>query len=348
MYEQVSRRVSDAQDRVNKITNRRFDEPQEKREPMLSVKAKAILIAVAVIAVIALIFGVFVATWASVPPDKIMLHYTGGPLDGTHFVEVVQPGTGTKMYGLLEKTYYLPSTQRNYIIDKDPNTGDKGGVDYVNGVSSDNVTFQFEVAVYFKLNTDPKTIRSFFEQICLHDDCTDLSNGGGWDKMLAQYFRPQIENSVRLEAGNYTREQLYRDPDTLKAMQKDVEGILKDRVNTNLGGAYFCGPDSTATSCTDFTVIIKNPTPPQNVADAYNETAAAAQKVITAQNDAAAKVAAAQGEKDAQDKRAQSAPLSQAQIDYVLAQATLACAQNSNCTLVVTPSGTGVNINTKP
>ncbi|MEP7114402.1 MAG: SPFH domain-containing protein [Ilumatobacteraceae bacterium] len=303
-------------------------------------------IAAAVIVFVGAITLASMATWDAVPPDKIMLHYTGGPLDGTHFVEVVQPGTGTSLYGLMENLYFLPSTQRNYIIDKDPNTGEKGAVDFVNGVSSDNVTFSFEIAVYFKLNTEPKTIRSFFEQICLHDHCTDLSPGGGWDQMLAQYLRPQIENSVRLEAGNYTREQLYRDPDTLKKMQTDIEAILKDRVNTNLGGAYFCGPDATAANCTDFRVVLKNPTPPQNVADAYNETAAASQRVVTAENDAAAKVKAAEGERDAQNARAQSQPLTQAQIDYVLAQATLACAQNSNCTLVVTPGGTGVNVNT--
>lgn len=300
----------------------------------------------AIAAVIAVVWFLAAATWTAIPPDKIALHYTGGPIQGTHFKDVIQPGTGTHFYGLMENIYQLPATQRNYIIDRDPATGDKGQADTVVGVSSDNVRFDFEAAVYFKLNTDPKTLRQFFEQICLHDHCNDLSKGGGWDKMLDQYFRPQIDNSVRLEAGKYTREQLYRDPDTLSAMQTDVENELKDRINTNLGGAYFCGPDSTAATCTDFRVILKNPTPPQNVADAYAATAAAAQAVETAKNEAAAKVQAADGERDAQNARAESAPLSQAQIDYVLAQATLACAQNSNCTLVVTPSsGAGVNVN---
>lgn len=307
------------------------------------------VIAIGIIACGLFFWFAVLGTWTSVPPDKIMLHYTGGPIQGTHFVSVVQPGTGNHFYGIMENTYMLPATQRTYIIDKDPNTGEKkGAADFVSGVSSDNVTFSFEIAVYFKLNTEPKVLRQFFEQICLHDHCTDLGDGGGWDKMLAQYFRPQIENAVRLEAGNYDREHLYRDPATLKKMQADIEGILKDRVNTNLGGPFFCGPDSTATNCTDFTVVVKNPTPPQNVADAYNDTAAAAQKVVTAQNDAAAKVKAAEGERDAQNARAESKPLTQAQIDYVLAQATLACAQNSNCTLVVTPGNGAVNINTGP
>lgn len=313
-----------------------------------TIKGFAVL-GIVVLAILGLIVGLVTLTWGSVPPDKIMLHYTGGPLDGTHFVEVVQPGTGTKIYGLSENLYYLPATQRNYIVDKDPNTGDKVGNDALVGVSSDNVSFTFEAAVYFKLNTSPQTLRQFFEQICLHDDCTNLGNGKGWDKMLAQYFRPQLENAVRLEAGKYTREQLYRDPDTLVAMQQDISAVLNDRITKAIGGEFFCGPDATASTCPDLTVLIKNPTPPDNVSAAYNDTAAASQKVVTANNDAKAKVAQAQGEKDAQDVRAQSAPLTQAQIDYIKAQALLACAQNSNCTLVVTDSQSGaVNVNTGP
>lgn len=310
---------------------------------------KAVAVSAGVVSfLIAAIVLLAVTTYAAVPPDKIMLHYTGGPVDGTHFVEVVLPGTGTHVYGLLENLYYLPATQRTYIIDKDPASGDKDTVDFLVGVSSDNVTFTFEAAVYFKLNTDPTTIRLFFEQICLHEDCTDLSEGGGWDKMLAQYFRPQIENALRLEAGKYTREQLYRDPDALTTMQADISGVLNDRISAAIGGEFFCGPDATATSCPDLTVIIKNPTPPDNVASAYNDSAAAAQKVVTATNDAAAKVKVAEGERDAQNTRASANALTPDQIEYLKAQAMQACANNTNCTLVITDGGTGVNINTGP
>lgn len=303
-------------------------------------------IAVLILAFITLVVGFITLSWESVPPDKIMLHYTGGPFDGTKFVEVVQPGTSTKIYGLSENFWFLPTTQRNYIFDKNPETGDKGTVDFIIGVSKDNVQFEFELAAYFKLNLDPQTLRQFFEQVCLHDHCYDLDEGHGWDKMLAQYFRPQIENAVRLEAGKYTREELYRDPDTLRTMQKDIEKMLKDAINDNIGGDYFCGPDSSVGNCTDFAVILKNPTPPLNVVTAYAETAASGQRVTTAQNDAKAKVAAAEGERDAQNTRAESKPLTQAQIDFIKAQALLACAQNTNCTLVVTDGSADVNVNT--
>lgn len=297
-------------------------------------------------AAVAAIWFLAAATWASVPPDKIMLHYTGGPIQGTHFKEVVQPGTSTHFYGLLENLYFLPSTQRTYIISKDPSAGDVHGVDFVAGTSSDNVSFTFEAAVYFKLNPKPAVIRQFFEQICLHDHCTDLKRGGGWDQMLAQYFRPQIENAVRLEVGKYDREHLYRDPQTLLSVQSAIGPILNDRINSALGGQFFCGPDSTANNCTNFGFVLKNPTPPDNVSKAYNDTAASAQNVVTATKDAQANAARAKGDADAQAARASAPPLTQAQIDYIRAQAMQACASNPNCTLVITDGGSGVNVNT--
>lgn len=323
-----------------------LEEPRRARKSRWRSRGMVTLLVSAGVVLIVGIVALASMTWASVPPDKIMLHYTGGPIDGTHFVGVVQPGSSTHFYGLLENTYYLPATQRTYIIDKDPDSGDKGGIDSITGVSSDNVTFTFEAATYFKLNPSPAVLRQFFEQICLHDHCTDLSPGGGWDSMLAQYFRPQIENAVRLETGKYDREHLYRDPATLLAMQTEIATILKDRINQSLGGEFFCGPDATAASCPNLTFVLKNPTPPDNVAAAYNDTAASAQKVITAENDAQAAVQRANGERDAQNARAEAAALTAAQIDYIKAQAMLACAQNPSCTLVVTPPDAGVNVNT--
>jgi regulator of protease activity HflC (stomatin/prohibitin superfamily) len=93
-------------------------------------------------------------------------------------------------------------------------------------------------------------------------------------------------------------------------------------------------------------VIIKNPTPPDNVAAAYNDTAAAAQRIITAQNEAEAKVKAAEGERDAQNTRAAAEALTAEQLEYLKVQAMQTCAANSNCTLIVTDGTSGVNVNT--
>lgn len=308
----------------------------------------------AVIAAVVLIVGVvwgvlFMQGWRSVPPDKIMLHYTGGPIQGTHFKEVVSPGTHTKFYGLMENYYYLPSTQRTYVISKDPNLGEiKGQADFLSAPSNDNVQFTFEAAVYFKLNTDPKVIRQFMEQICFHDHCTDLSSGGGWDKMLSQYFRPQIDNAVRLAVENYNREQLYRDPNVLLAIQKTVGLGLKERINAVLGGEFFCGPDSSPNNCTDFGFVLKNPTPPDSVVQAYADTAAATQQVVTAQQQAQATEAAAQGQANAQKIRASAPPVPPQAVDYIRAQAMQACATNPNCHLTVVSGVSNAVVSTGP
>lgn len=293
---------------------------------------------IGVLAVVLLIVGVvwgvmFLGGWRSVPPDKVMLHYTGGPIQGTHFKAVVGPGTHTKFYGLLDNYYYLPATQRTYIISKDPSAGDVNKADFISAPSNDNVQFTFEAAVYFKLNTNASVLRQFMEQICFHDHCNDLSPGGGWDAMLAQYFRPQIDNAVRLQVEKFDREQLYRDPNVLLSIQKAVGSGLKERINAVLGGEYFCGPDSSPRGCTDFGFVLKNPTPPDSVVQAYADAAAASQQVVTAQNNAKAKEAVAQGDADAQKIRAEAPVPSQTAIDYIRAQAEAACANAQGCNM---------------
>jgi regulator of protease activity HflC (stomatin/prohibitin superfamily) len=286
------------------------------------------------------------ATFKSVPVDKIGLHYTGGLFQGQHFEGVIAPGTNTKYYGEFDRIYLLPSTQRTYIVSKDPEAGEQKGADFISAPSSDSVPFTFEAAVYFKLNPKPEVLRHFFEQICLHDNCYDLAPGGGWDKMLAQYFRPQIENALRIEVERYDRDHLYRDPDTLQDIQKAIGPVLTERINAVLGGPFFCGPDATAASCPTFAFVLKNPTPPDNVVKSYSENAASAQDILTSQNQAKARVAAAQGEADAQRARASAPSLTADQIDYIRAQAMQACASNANCTLVITDGGAaGTNIN---
>lgn len=314
-------------------------------------------IAGCVAVVLAIIVGVFflvTMTWASVPPDKIMLHYTGGPFQGTKFKEIVQPGTGTKFYGLRETLYYLPITQRSYTFSSDPNQGDRASVDFLSGPSSDNVIFRAEATVYFKLNTEPHALQQFMEQVCLHEskggegNCTDLGDGKGWDQMLNTYFRPAIEQAFTLAVRKYDRAHLYSDGPTLTAVQDEVGKSLKQRIAEKVGGEYFCGPDATASSCPDFGFVVKNMLPPDNVIAEYANTAAAAQSQVTAQNAAAAKVAAAQGDADAQNIRASAVPLSPEQNDYIRAQAMQTCASRDGCTLIITDGGANVNINATP
>lgn len=322
---------SSASSMISRLTLKSRPAKLDKKSPVAAVAVFAALLT-AVIVVIVWLSG---ATYEAVPVDKIGLHYTGGAVQGTHFVSVVRPGTHTKYYGEFEHIYLLPATQRTYIISASPNQGDVKGIDTVAAPSKDNVLMNFEGVVYFKLNVAAPVIRQFFEQVCLHDGCTDLAPGRGWDQMLAQYFRPQIETALRQEAGKYDYAEMWHDPATRSSIQSAVASVLKDDINTHVGGEYFCGPDSSARSCTPLQFVLQGATPPQAVVDQYTQTAAAKQAVVTAEQQAAAKKAAAQGDADAQALRASAPAVPPQATAYIKAQAEAACAANPNCKLVI-------------
>jgi regulator of protease activity HflC (stomatin/prohibitin superfamily) len=308
-------------------------------------------IVIAAVALVVVVLGAVVwlagATWEAVPNDKIGIHYTGGPLEGSHFVEEVKPGTHAKFYGEFEHIYKLPATQRNYIVSRDANIGERGVADQLVAVSKapNSVTVTFEAATFFKVNTKPEVIRDFFNQICLHHHCWDLSKGGGWEQMLDQFFRPVLENAVRLEAGLFTKDEIRSDPAVLQKMQAEIGASLKEEIAKVIGGEYFCGPDSGASVCTDFSFVLKDPKLPDDVEQAYARTAAATQDAVTAQQQALATVTRAKADADAQAARAAAPPVPAANTDYIRAQAEQACAQNDHCTLIISSGSTGVNVN---
>lgn len=293
--------------------------------------------------------------WKSTPPDKLALHYTGGPIQGVHFKEIVGPGHGTSFVGLLEHWYLLPSTQRTYIITSEANRGDRKGVDVVtaaskadtiNGQQIPSVPMNIEGSIYFKINTSCKNpngnnkgdcvVRDFMNQICLHDDCTNLDPGGGWDTMLDTYLRPQIDQAIRTEVGKYNYADLWHSPDVRAAVQKAIAPVLASDINNAIGGDYFCGPDSTANSCTPFSFVLSAASPPQAVQDSFTHVAAA-------QQDAQAKVTAANGDAQAQAARASAPAVPPQNTSYIKAQAMASCASNPQCHLVIV-EGTGATV----
>jgi hypothetical protein len=78
---------------------------------------------------------------------------------------------------------------------------------------------------------------------------------------------------------------------------------------------------------------------------AFQDQVSSQAAIVTAQNEAQAKVEKAKGDQAAQ-AALQGIYSDPNYLDYVRALAMQACAANSNCTLVVTQGQTGVNINT--
>ena len=269
--------------------------------------------------------SMFLQGWNDVPVDKVVLHYSGGPIQGEHFEEVVSPGTGTRFFGLLDRLYELPATQRNYIMSKHPGEGDGRRAEYVGAPAADRVLTEWESATYFKLNTRPEVVRRFFEEICLKYRCTDLRPDGGWDRMLADTFRQQIVAAIQEEARRYSSEDIYANAETLLKMQANIGSSLKERVNHALGGEFFCGPDfrTETPDCPEFAFVIKEIRLPANVQDQYNANRASALAVEKAKSEAESQAAL------------KAAPeLTPGQISYIRAQAELECARRPNCVLV--------------
>ena len=307
-----------------------------------------------VVAVVAVVLGIaFLQGWGSVPVDRLGLHYTGGPIEGQKFVKIIEPGSGQQFLGLQDKLVLLPVTQRDYIAGSSENVDGPPIIAPAKG----GVEMQFEISAYFTLNTTPDVVRRFYERVCIKFECT---NEDGWDRMLENNFRKPIEQAVQQSIRGYTVDELYageaREATTeeevvslLVQVQDEIAADLKDNINRILGGDYFCGPTfdrESSDECPDFQfqIVKAVPTNP-NVIESFAENAASQQRVITAENNASAEVAEAEGQRRAQEALAgiYSDP---AYVAYLQALAMQECAGNSNCTLVITPSGTNVNVNT--
>lgn len=293
--------------------------------------------------------------------DRIGLYYGGGPIEGNHFEKVVRPGSGAVFQGPGDSIVWLPINQRNYIVSRNAEEGDRKGDDFIRVPAKGGVDMDFEVSVYFKLNTrtddikgfEGGTLRRFYEQICKKYGC---ASDDGWDTMLNDNFRKLIEASMRQKAFNYTVDELYANAegeasgksDAIEKIQTEIAAQIKDNVNTVLGGPYFCGPtfDRSKPDCPPFQFVINSARPAdQGVIGSYADQRKSANGVVTAQNDGKAKEARAAG--DAAAARATQQSITPEYVNYLQALAMRECAANPQCTLVITPPGTNVNVNSR-
>jgi regulator of protease activity HflC (stomatin/prohibitin superfamily) len=228
------------------------------------------------------------STVRKTPRNRVGISYGGGPIEGVHFQRIIQPGSGLFINGLFDSLYLYPSDQQNYIISKTPTQGSTNGSDSITAPTSDRVQVQYQAATFFKLNID--RLRAFHEQLGLKYQAYTST---GWNNMLQDTLRQQIESAIQQETRRYTVDELFGNAEVLTNIQTAVRKRIALQLRESLGQEYFCGPDYfPGGKCNPITFFIKRIDIPLSVSSAY-EAVQANKKQAEAVNAIAAALKAA-------------------------------------------------------
>jgi SPFH domain / Band 7 family len=210
-----------------------------------------------VAAVVLLLFLGYVFNFADTDANRIGLHYGGGVIEDKKFKSIIAPGSTNKLIDPGDTVYTYPIDQRSYIIGGEG--ADSSTDDEVTVVSRDNVRLGVRVQVYFTLNRDEKTLRSFHERIGLE---TDVYTERGWNDMLQSYFRPQIDRALAAVATSYAWAELYNNESKKALFQTAAAKEFTRLLPAAVGGDCFCGPSYTGENpCGELSFTIQKPTP---------------------------------------------------------------------------------------
>lgn len=244
-----------------------------------------VLVPILLVALVPLVVGAFKTT----PRDKYGISYTGGPA-GAHFQRIVKPGHRLFFNGLFASLYLYPADQRNYIVSSIKGQGSTKRSDSIVAPSHDRVPVTYQVAVYFKLDSD--RLRDFHEQLGLKYQAYTSS---GWSQLIQDTFRQQIENSLQAETRRYDVADIYANADLLAQIQSEVQRSFKQRLITALGEDYFCGPKfKPGGNCTAPTFVIKSADVPKDVVKAFQDNRTSEVQILTKQNEIQQREAEAQ------------------------------------------------------
>lgn len=225
--------------------------------------------------------------------QSVCLSYGGGPIESNHFQGTFEPSSETRLNGAFDKWFTYPISVRAYSVssaageeaEKGVNAeSDQQSADAITSIpatTKDRVNVDWQVTISFKLNTN--LLRQFHEQLGLRYKAYEDS---GWDRMLRQTLRKQLETSLARITRRYEVAEVWADERTLRDIERAVASTLKDQVNTALGGQYFCGPRFRIRrkACPDFELKIKRPGIPRRIQAAFEQNRTSQILVITRKN----------------------------------------------------------------
>ncbi|MBK5288783.1 MAG: SPFH domain-containing protein [Acidimicrobiia bacterium] len=241
--------------------------------------------------VVALAFAPgFVSGLKKTPKNRVGISYGGGPFEAAHFQRVVKPGSSLFFNGFFDPLYLYPSDQQNYIISKKQGVGAQKSPDSIVAPTKDRVQVTYEVALYFKLDTD--LLRRFHEELGLR---YSAYTSAGWYNLIRDTFRQQIENALQEETRQVDVADLFGNAQLLVELQNRVQAQISQRLQEALGARFFCSPSfEPGGKCGDPTFIVKSVTIPNTVAKAFQDNRISAIRILTKQNEIQQREAEAQ------------------------------------------------------
>ena len=274
-------------------------------------------------------------------PDKVGLYYMEGQSDGYKFDHCIDPGKSDDALWN-NSVVWLPNNLRTWNIA--PEGGDTNRPITVASKPEPNQPSGVQVNIWSQVNLMLNTncaakgtspLVQFWEKIGRR---YEADTDSGWKAMLLNTVVPALEKATRVVVRNYAADPLVAGtslPEIQAAIAQEFAGELK-RVT---GGEFFCGPEfnRATTACPVVQVLVKDVdyTDP-GIQQARNNK----QKAL---EQAAARVAEAQGEVDAAAKQRELyenpawVALEKAKIQLEIAKS---CGQNPNCHMVMGADGT--------
>lgn len=245
-----------------------------------SVTQKILIVVVAL--VLLALTPAFFGSLKKTPRNMVGISYGGGPFESAHYQRIVQPGSSLFFNGWFDPLYLYPADTQNYIVSLNPRLGSTRGKDSIIAPTSDRVQLTFQVAIYFRLNID--LLRQFHETLGLQ---YTAYKSAGWNALLQDTFRQNIENAVQEETRRYTVAQLYGNSQNLQQLQAAVEKSFGQRLIAALGQPFFCSPTyRPGGTCNPPTFIVKQIDIPNTVSNAYVSQRAAAIQIQQRQDEA--------------------------------------------------------------